>query len=185
MTRLSSVSRIGLCAAILALAGLAFAGDDKQKGSGGGDTMALEGKPAPDVSLKTLDGQDFKLSELKGSVVMMDYWATWCGPCRESLPHVNAISQDKDLAAKGLKVFAVNAHEEKGKVEDFVKKNNFSFSVPLDPTGDFGKSYKVRGIPTTVIVGRDGVIKKVFIGFGPNSEEQIKDALKDALKETV
>jgi len=149
----------------------------------GDDTSALEGKPAPDVSLKTLDGKDVKLSDQKGSVVLMDFWATWCPPCRKSLPHVQELSADKELAAKGLKVWAVNAHEQADKVTDFVKKNNYSFSIPMDASGATMKEYMIQGIPTTVIVGRDGNIKKVFIGYGDDSAEQVKKAVEAALAE--
>ena len=86
---------------------LAQAGGDKKD-----TTMSLQGKAAPDFTLKTLDGKEVKLSDQKGSVVMMDFWATWCPPCRKSLPHVQEMSADKELAAKGLKVWAVNAHEQ-------------------------------------------------------------------------
>src|SRR5450432_626785 len=87
-------------ALLLAFSGLAF-GDD--------DTTSLQGKQAPDFTLQTLDGKSVTLSAQKGSVVMIDMWATWCGPCRASLPHVQKISQDKALASRGLKVWAVNA----------------------------------------------------------------------------
>src|SRR5436190_6294613 len=176
-------SRIGLIAAVVAIAAFYFAGDTKkapaQKEEK--DVRSLEGKPAPDLTLNTLDGKQFKLSALKGSVVLMDYWATWCPPCRKSLPHINTISQDKELAAKGLKVFAINDKEKKPEVEQFVKQNNYSFTVPLDVQGKFGQLYLVRGIPTTVLVGRDGNIKKVFVGFGDGSEEGIKQAINEAL----
>lgn len=149
----------------------------------GSDTSSLEGKPAPDVSLKTTDGKDFKLSSLKGDVVMIDYWATWCPPCRASLPHVNDISKDEDLKSKGLHVFAVNSKEDADTVKKFVTDNQFTFTVPLDPSGSFGKDYLVHGIPTTVIIGRDGVIKKVFIGYGPGMEKPMKAAIEKALAE--
>jgi thiol-disulfide isomerase/thioredoxin len=145
------------------------------------DTMSLEGKDAPDMVLKTLDGKDFKLSELKGNVVVLDFWATWCPPCRKSLPHIQAISQDKDLAAKGLKVFAVNAREDAAKVTKFLKDNKYSFVVPMDAAGKTMQTYLVRGIPTTVIVGADGKIAKVFIGFGDNSAKAMDEAIKGAL----
>ena len=115
---------------------------------------------------------------------MIDMWATWCGPCRASLPHVQKISQDKALASRGLKVWAVNAKEEKQTAEKFVNQNNFTFTVPLDSAGQAMTDYKVTGIPTTVIVGRDGKIKNVFIGYGPGSDKQIEDALEAALKES-
>ncbi|HMB94450.1 MAG TPA: TlpA disulfide reductase family protein [Tepidisphaeraceae bacterium] len=160
---------------LLAFSGLAF-GDD--------DTTSLQGKLAPDFTLQTLDGKSVTLSAQKGSVVMIDMWATWCGPCRASLPHVQKISQDKALASRGLKVWAVNAKEEKQTAEKFVNQNNFTFTVPLDSAGQAMTDYKVTGIPTTVIVGRDGKIKNVFIGYGPGSDKQIEDALEAALKES-
>ena len=147
------------------------------------DTQTLVGKAAPDFSLETLDGKTVKLSEHKGSVVVVDFWATWCPPCRKSLPHIQEMSADKDLVGKGLKVLAVNAQEEKDKAESFVKKNSYSFTVPLDKEGAAMKEYMVRGIPTTVIVGRDGSIKKVFVGFGPDSAKEIDEAVAEALKE--
>lgn len=144
------------------------------------DTMALKGQAAPEVELKTLDGKDFKLSELKGSVVVMDYWATWCPPCRKGLPHINEMAKDPELASKGVKVFAINSKETKEKAKQYVEENKLTFSVPLDPDGKFGKAYKVRGIPTTVIVGRDGKVAEVFIGFGDGSEAKIKEAVLKA-----
>jgi len=157
---------------------MAQAGGDKKD-----STMALQGKAAPDFTLKTLDGKEVKLSDQKGSVVLMDFWATWCPPCRKSLPHVQEMSADKELAAKGLKVWAVNAHEQADKVSNFTKENNYSFQVPMDAEGATMKDYKVQGIPTTVIVGRDGNVKKVFIGYGEESAKQIDKAVKEALAE--
>lgn len=174
-----------LCAALLLAGAFAFAGPKAapKGGAEAGDTMALEGKPAPEFAGKTLDGKDVKLSSEKGSVVLMDYWATWCPPCREGLPHIQELAMDKDLAAKGLKVWAINSKEGKDKVEPFMKRMNLSMMVPMDPKGEFGKAYMVRGIPTTVIVGRDGNIKKVFIGFGPGQGDKIKEAVEAALAE--
>jgi thiol-disulfide isomerase/thioredoxin len=179
MTTRRYLSWIGLCVAMIAFAGFAWAQEDTPK------AKSLEGKAAPDLQLGTLDGKQFKLSGLKGKVVLMDYWATWCPPCRKSLPHINELSQDKSLTDKGLMVFAINDKEAKAKVQDFVKQNNYKFNVPLDPQGKFGQAYLVEGIPTTVIVGRDGTVKKVFVGFGEGSENQIKAAIEDALKETA
>src|SRR5688572_12049406 len=143
----------------------------------------LEGKPAPDVVLKTLDGKDFKLSALKGDVVVLDFWATWCPPCRKSLPHLQALNDDKARAEKGLKVFAVNAREKKDVVEKYMKDNTLSFTVPMDAAGDSLKAYQVQGIPTTVVVGRDGNVKKVFVGFGGEASEKALDAaIDEALK---
>ncbi len=148
---------------------------------------SLEGQAAPDVSFASLvDGKEaaeVKLSSLKGSVVVLDYWATWCPPCRKSLPHLDELSQDKDLAAKGLKVFAVNSKEPAGKVAPFIAKAGYKFNVLLDTAGDFGTKYLVSGIPTTVVVGRDGKVAKAFVGFDEEeSPKMLKQAVEEALK---
>ncbi|SRR5258706_12388499 len=153
-------------------------------GRGEDDTNSLVGKPAPDFTLQTLDSKEVKLSELKGDVVVLDFWATWCPPCRKSLPHLNKVANDKDLAEKGLKVYAVNCREGKDKAEAYLKKNNLELNVPLDSNGATMKDYMVKGIPTTVIVGRDGTVKKVFVGFGgEESEKQLDEAVAEAIKD--
>src|SRR3954464_14099976 len=96
---------------ILLMADRLTQADDKPSDQKPSDTTALEGKPAPEFALQTVDGNQVELSKLKGSVVLLDFWATWCGPCKVELPHTQQFSADKDLAAKGLKVFAVNQRE--------------------------------------------------------------------------
>jgi peroxiredoxin len=147
------------------------------------DTRSLEGKKAPDFTLPMIDGQDLKLSEQKGNVVVLDFWATWCGPCVKALPHVQELASDTELAQKGLKVYAVNMTtwkpETEEKAREFVKANNYTFPVPLDREGKLAESYKIQGIPTQVVIGRDGMIKKVFVGDGG---ENLTKAIEQALR---
>ncbi len=145
------------------------------------DSSSLVGKAAPDFALKTVDGQDIKLSDQKGKVVVLDFWVTWCPPCRKSLPHVQSVSQDKALAAKNVVVCAVNERESADDVSKFLQDNHYTFKVALDSSGSAGNDYKVTGIPTTVIIGADGVIKNVFIGFGDDSAKQIDDAIQQVV----
>ncbi len=157
---------------------LAAGGDDDAN-----PAAALEGKPAPNFTLNGLDGKPVTLADWKGSVVVLDFWATWCPPCRKSLPHLNQISEDKDMQTAGLKVFAIDLNEDKDKVQGFINDKKFTFGVLLDTDGAIAKQFNVSGIPQTVIVGRDGTVKKVFVGFGDGSEELLKKAIQDALKE--
>jgi thiol-disulfide isomerase/thioredoxin len=145
------------------------------------DTSSLKGRPAPEISLQTIDGKSVKLSDQKGKVVLVDMWATWCPPCRKSLPHVQELSANKDLAGRGLVVWAVNSQEGRPIVEKFLKEGNYTFTVPMDTDGRIGETYLVQGIPTTVIVGRDGAVKEVFIGFGPDSAKEVDAAVEKAL----
>lgn len=142
-----------------------------------------KGKAAPEIALPTLDGKEFKLSEQKGKVVVIDIWATWCPPCRKSLPHLNSLSENTDLAGKGLVVVAANSGEDKPTIQKFVDENKYTFKVLVDQQSSLGKTLGVRGIPTTLIVGRDGVVKNVMVGFGPDSEKALDEAVTKALAE--
>ena len=143
------------------------------------DTNSLVGKPAPAFSLQTVQGKDMSLAKEKGNVVVLDFWATWCPPCRESLPHLNSLHENKELSDKGLKVYAVNLKEDKDTAKNYIDSNKLSFPVPLDKVGAVAQKYQVRGIPTTVVVGRDGKIAKVFVGSGQN--DQLDAAINEAL----
>src|SRR5688572_5939717 len=160
-------SRMLIAAALVVAlsAALAFAqygGGKNNKPKQPPDTRSLEGKKAPDFSLTTLDGQDVKLADLKGNVVVLDFWATWCGPCVKAMPHLQELANDTELKEKGLRVFAVNLRESEDKVEPFIESNQYTLTVPMDREGSVAQSYKVQGIPTQVVIGRNGMIHKVF-----------------------
>jgi thiol-disulfide isomerase/thioredoxin len=161
-------------------AALAFAQyGGKQKQQRPADTKSLEGKKAPDFALQTLDGQDVKLADLKGNVVVLDFWATWCGPCVAAMPHLQELSNNTELKEKGLRVFAVNLREGEDKVKPFIESNQYTLTVPMDREGSVAQSYKVQGIPTQVVIGRNGMIHKVFVGDGG---EKLNAAVEQALR---
>jgi len=141
----------------------------------------LKGKPAPDFSLDTINGKHAKLADLKGKVVVIDFWATWCPPCRASLPHIQKLATDKGAFDKGLRVLAINAKEDKGTIEQFLKSNNFTFVVPMDSDGSAMHAYNVRGIPTTMVIGRDGTVVAAAVGWD-GSGKKVDDAVKAALQ---
>jgi peroxiredoxin len=143
------------------------------------DATALAGKDAPDFKLNGMDGKAVTMAEQKGSVVVLDFWATWCGPCRASLPGLNKIY--KDLREKGLKVYAVDLEEPKETIQPVAAKLIPDLTVLLDEDSAVSKKYGVSGIPQTVVIGKDGRIKKVFIGSG--NEAKIRTAVEGALGE--
>lgn len=134
----------------------------------------LTGKSAADFSLATLDGKNVKLSSLKGQIVLLDFWATWCGPCRAEMPTI--VKLHRELGPKGLRVFAVNVAEEPEKVRAFLKKNNYDLPVLLDRQRVASAAYSADAIPTLAVIGKDGKIAKYMVGG--RSEAELRAALK-------
>ncbi len=134
-----------------------------------------KGKKAPDFSLCDLKGQEVRLSALKGKVVLLDFWATWCLPCRRELPFIQRLHEE--FAPKGLVVLAIT-DEEPERIRKFVQNHNYTFTVLLDPKDEVFKLYKVEAIPTLIIVGRDGVVVEHFVGLAP--EREVRKALEKA-----
>jgi thiol-disulfide isomerase/thioredoxin len=113
-------------------------------------------------TLKTLDGKQVSLNELRGKVVFLNFWATWCGPCREEMPSMEALYQR--LKNNDLEFIAVDIMENETDVGAFIKQNKINFPVALDIAGTVGSDYRVRGIPATFIINRNGKI--IFAAAG-------------------
>lgn len=134
------------------------------------------GEPATDFALAGLDGRKVTLSKLKGKVVILDFWATWCGPCRRWMPIVEKVG--KELAPKGVLVYAVNVRETKDQVRQYLSKTGVKVPILFDSDGAIGTAYGAVSIPLTVIVGRDGKIAKTMVGV--HSESDLRAALEAA-----
>jgi thiol-disulfide isomerase/thioredoxin len=135
--------------------------------------------PAPDFELAVLnDGRSVKLSDLKGKVVILDFWATWCGPCRKSIPHVQTFYERK---LPNVEVFCVNVFERDGGVQvaPFWKDAGYPMPVLLG-TQDTATSYGVRSIPTMFVIGPDGKIRYRHSGFAPDLAEKLQWMAEDA-----
>lgn len=140
----------------------------------------LVNKPAPSFDLETVDGAKFNLAAQKGKVVVLDFWATWCGPCTMALPIITEVTSS--LKDKDVVFLAVNIQETPAQIKEFLEKKNLKVSVGLDSEGKVAEMYQVRGIPQTVIVGKDGNVAEVHIGFSPDLKESFTKELNDILK---
>lgn len=139
----------------------------------------LVNKPAPSFDLETVDGTKFNLASQKGKVVVLDFWATWCGPCTMALPIITEVTSS--LKDKDVVFLAVNIQETPEQIKEFLNKKNLKISVGLDSEGKVAEMYQVRGIPQTVIVGKDGNVAEVHVGFSPDLKESFTKELNDIL----
>ncbi len=135
----------------------------------------LEGRPAPEFSLKDLDGGQVALADLRGKTVLLDFWATWCPPCRRAMPHIQKVHEE--YQSLGLVVLGIN-YESPDKPRSFIGKHGYTFTTLSDPGRKVTDAYGVASIPTTVIIDGEGTVVKYTIGY--KSETELRDALAEA-----
>lgn len=141
-----------------------------------------KGDIPPDFQLTTLTGEEVQLSELNGKKVILNFWATWCPPCRAEMPHMEnfyktkAAEYDVEIVAVNLTKAeqGMNVHE---KIKDFINEYDLTFIVPLDQEGKVEEQYQIIPIPTTFFIGSNGLIAKKIIG--PMDEKMIESILKE------
>jgi peroxiredoxin len=146
-----------------------------------GTSAPQAGFTAPDFTLKTPDGEGYRLSELKGNAVLVNLWATWCPPCRAEMPAIEKMYQEyKD---QGLVVLAVNMtyQDDPANVSPFIQEYGLTFPVLLEETGNVGTAYQLRSLPSTYFINRAGIIQEVVIG-GPVSEALLRTRIEQILQ---
>jgi thiol-disulfide isomerase/thioredoxin len=140
----------------------------------------LLGVQAPALDLDLLGGDRASLAAHEGQVVILDFWATWCGPCVRALPIITSVADR--YKEKGVVLYAVNVQETPEQISAFLKQHKLDLSVPMDVAGEAAQRYRVRGIPQTVLIGRDGTVQAVHVGLLPNLEEQLSGEIETLLK---
>ena len=132
----------------------------------GREPAAEEGRAAPDFLLQTLDGQTLRLSDLRGRPLIVNFWATWCGPCRVEMPEL--VQTHLDYGAQGLTILAVNEREAPERIQPFVDEFGLPFPILLDKRGEVGSTWRIggslQGLPSSYFVDREGIVRKVVLG---------------------
>jgi len=139
------------------------------------------GKPAPDFTLPVLGSADkVGLAQLKGKIVFVDFWASWCGPCRQSLPQYDKLNTE--LAAQDFRLLAINLDEDDADANGFLKEHPVHYTVLRDPAGAVPKAFGLVGMPTSYLIDRDGVVRAQHSGFNPSDIDTLRKQVHDLLE---
>ncbi len=158
---------LGLTLCVLAATSLASSG--------------LTGQVAPDFALKSSSGDNLRLSEYRGDVVMVNFWATWCGPCRQEMPLLDELYSRYERV--GFSLLGVNIDDDSRKAMNMVSDLGVSFPVLFDARKEVSKLYKVEAMPVTVLIDREGTIRYVHHGYKPGYEDKYLDQIRSLLRE--
>lgn len=137
---------------------------------------------APDFTLKTIEGRQITLSSLKGKVILLDFWATWCSPCKESIPHL--IQLYKSYQDKGFELIGMST-DKAGEIEAvrrFAHSMDIPYPIIMTPE-EVARNYKVTGLPTTVLIDRDGKIRERIVGFNSSIAQKISARVSELTSE--
>lgn len=142
---------------------------------------ALDGQEAPDFALKSLAGENLRLSEYRGEVVMINFWATWCGPCRQEMPLLDDLYNRYERV--GFQLLGVNIDDEPRRAMEMAEELGISFPVLFDDRKEVSQLYRVEAMPVTVILDREGVVRYTHYGYKPGYEEYYLDQVRTLLRE--
>lgn len=142
---------------------------------------SLEGRTAPDFALPSAGGENLRLSEYRGNVVMINFWATWCGPCRQEMPLLDQLYNRYERV--GFNLLGVNIDDDSNRAMQMVEELGVGFPVLFDERKEVSKLYDVEAMPVTVIVDRQGTVRFVHHGYKPGYEDHYLDQIRTLLRE--
>ena len=141
-----------------------------------GEPVLRRGDPAPEFSLRTLDSRMIRLSDLQGELILVNFWATWCGPCRMEMPELEQLH--RDYAKQGLRVLGINMGESEAVVRAYVQDRGYTFPILIDELAETGQRYRTHSLPTSIVIDRQGRIAKVLVGA--HASETFREVLVEA-----
>ena len=144
-------------------------------------SSGLEGQAAPDFALKSSTGENLRLSEFRGDVVMINFWATWCGPCRQEMPLLDELYTRYERV--GFNLLGVNIDDDSRRAMQMIEELGVNFPVLFDAKKEVSKLYEVDAMPVTVLVDREGNVRHVHHGYKPGYEEKYLDQIRSLLRE--
>jgi peroxiredoxin len=144
-------------------------------------SSGLAGQPAPDFALKSADGSNLRLSEYRGDVVMINFWATWCGPCRQEMPLLEELHARYNRV--GFSLLGVNIDDDSAKAMNMASELGVTFPVLFDSRKEVSRLYEVDAMPVTVILDREGTVRHVHQGYKPGYELKYLDQIRSLLRE--
>jgi thiol-disulfide isomerase/thioredoxin len=136
---------------------------------------------APDFTLKSETGKNLKLSELRGKVIMINFWASWCGPCRQEMPVLDQLY--KHYRPLDFTVLGVNVEQNPDDAKSLLKDVSVSFPILFDKENKVSKLYDIKGMPSTVLVDRDGNVRYVHIGYQSGTEQEYQEQIRTLIRE--
>jgi len=136
------------------------------------ETASVEiGRPAPAFKLPDLKGQEISLDQYRGKIVMLDFWATWCGPCRMTMPLLEKLQKEY---TNNMVLLAINLQESGDVVREYMREQGLSSHVLLDEKGSLGEIYGTDAIPMQVLIDKEGIVRDIKTGFSPSMLSQLR-----------
>lgn len=135
------------------------------------ETIVQINKPAPKFKLPDLNGQEVSLDQFKGKIVMLDFWATWCGPCRMTMPVLESLEKEYK---NSLVLLAINLQDSKDVVSDYVREQALNSRILLDEAGSVGSLYGTDSIPMQFLLDKNGIVRHVQMGWSPRMASQLR-----------
>jgi len=145
------------------------------------DALALASGKAPDFTLQAVGGGNLRLKEQRGQVVMLNFWATWCGPCKQEMPHLNRLYEK--YKGSGFLLLGINIDDDARNAAATASKLGLAFPVLLDTDKKVSRQYDLATMPSTVIIDRDGRIRHAHLGYKDGYEQTYEQQVRDLLKE--